>query len=94
MQQSPPIPNLDKTMNTPPDTMNEPYKIRVTQISIMPRDEPIFSEQCTTITILDEAAGEFLEVSQEGGKLRFDAEEWPHVRDAVEKMFKLCRNYD
>ena len=46
------------------------------------------------IEIVDEAAGEFLEVSQEGGKLRFDKEEWPHVRDAIEKMFKLCRNYD
>ena len=58
------------------------------------KGDQIFCESITEIEIVDEAAGEFLEVSQEGGKLRFDAEEWPHVRDAIEKMFKLCRNYD
>ena len=57
-------------------------------------DLEVSTENDVEIEIVDEAAGEFLEVSQEGGKLRFDAEEWPHVRDAVEKMFKLCRNYD
>ena len=58
------------------------------------KGEQIFDDSVTEIEIVDEAAGEFLEVSQEGGKLRFDAEEWPYVRDAIEKMFKLCRNYD
>ena len=80
-------------MNTPPDTMNEPYKIRVTQLSIMPRDEPIFSEQCTTITILDEAAGEFLEVVQKSGSaevkeetIQITPEEWPQLKKAIEWM--------
>ncbi len=58
------------------------------------KGQQIFDDSVTEIEIVDEAAGEFLEISQEGGKLRFDPEEWPHVRDAVEKMFKLCRNYD
>jgi hypothetical protein len=58
------------------------------------KGEQIFDDSVTEIEIVDEAAGEFLEISQEGGKLRFDPEEWPHVRDAVEKMFKMCRNYD
>jgi hypothetical protein len=58
------------------------------------KGEQIFDDRVTEVEIVDEAGGEFLEVSQEGGKLRFDAEEWPHVRDAVEKMFKMCRNYD
>ena len=58
------------------------------------KNQQIFDDSVTEIEIVDEAAGEFLEVSQEGGKLRFDFEEWPHVRDAVEKMFKMCRNYD
>jgi hypothetical protein len=58
------------------------------------KGQQIFDDSVTEIEIVDEAAGEFLEISQEGGKLRFDLEEWPHVRDAVEKMFKLCRNYD
>jgi hypothetical protein len=58
------------------------------------KGEQIFDDSVTEIEIVDEAAGEFLEISQDDQKLRFDAEEWPHVRDAIEKMFKLCRNYD
>ena len=58
------------------------------------KGEQIFDDSVTEIEIVDEAAGEFLEVSQGGGKLRFDKEEWTHVRDAIEKMFKMCRNYD
>jgi len=58
------------------------------------KGEQLFHCSVTEIEILDEAAGEFLEISQEGGKLRFDPEEWPHVRNAIEKMLKLCRNYD
>ena len=77
-------------MNTPPDTMNEPYKIRVTQLSIMPRNEPIFSEQCTTITILDEAAGgEYLGIEQQSGqqqKICINPEEWPQLKKAIEWM--------
>ena len=58
------------------------------------KGEQIFDDSVTKIEIVDEAAGEFLEISQDEQKLRFDAEEWPHVRDAIQKMFKLCRNYD
>jgi hypothetical protein len=58
------------------------------------KGEQIFDDSVTEIEIVDEAAGEFLEISQDDQRLRFDAEEWPHVRDAIEKMFKLCRNYD
>jgi hypothetical protein len=58
------------------------------------KGQQIFDDSITEIEIIDEAAGEFLQISQEGGKLRFDKEEWPHVRDAIENMFNLCRNYD
>jgi hypothetical protein len=58
------------------------------------KGEQIFDESITEIEIVDEVGGEFLEISQDEQKLRFDKEEWPHVRNAIEKMFKLCRNYD
>jgi len=70
------------------------YETRTTKLIVGVKGQQIFDDSITEIEIVDEAAGEFLEISQEVGKLRFDAEEWPHVRDAVEKMFKLCRNYD
>ena len=65
------------------------YETRTTKMIVGVKGEQIFCESITEVEIIDEAAGEFLEVSQEGGKLRFDAEEWPHVRDAIDKMFKL-----
>jgi hypothetical protein len=70
------------------------YETRTTKMIVGVKNQQIFDDSVTEIEIVDEAAGEFLEVSQEGGKLRFDPEEWPHVRDAIEKMFKMCRNYD
>ena len=70
------------------------YETRTTKMIVGVKGEQIFDDSITEIEIVDEAAGEFLEISQDEQKLRFDAEEWPHVRDAIEKMFKLCRNYD
>ena len=72
------------------------YETRTTKMIVGVKGDQIFCESITEVEIIDEAAGEFIEVRQEDGsqKLRFDAEEWPHVRDAIEKMFKLCRNYD
>ena len=70
------------------------YETRTTKMIVGVKGEQIFDESVTEIEIVDEAGGEFLEISQDEQKLRFDAEEWPHVRNAIEKMFKLCRNYD
>lgn len=58
----------------------------------MPAGEPIFSERATRISIVDEAAGEFVEVSQESraglGKIAIDREEWPTLRAAIDKMIE------
>ena len=70
------------------------YETRTTKIIVGVKGEQIFDDSVTEIEIVDEAAGEFLEISQDDQRLRFDKEEWPHVRAAIEKMFKLCRNYD
>ena len=70
------------------------YETRTTKMIVGVKGEQIFDESITEIEVVDEAGGEFLEISQDEQKLRFDKEEWPHVRNAIEKMFKLCRNYD
>ena len=72
------------------------YETRTTKMIVGVKGEQIFDDSVTEIEIIDEAAGEFIEVRQEDGgqKLRFDKDEWVHVRAAIEKMFKLCRNYD
>ena len=69
-------------------------KSRVTQIIVLPEDEPIFSERGYTITIKDEAAGEYIEIEdhQEESKVAINPEEWPAIRAAINKMVKKCRD--
>jgi hypothetical protein len=69
-------------------------KARVTQIIVLPEDEPIFSERGYTITIRDEAAGEYIEIEdhQEGSKVAINPEEWPAIRAAINRMVKECRD--
>ena len=73
----------------------KPYEARVISVSVQPQDEPIFSEMATMVTIVDEAAGEFVEVSQSGradlGKIAINPEEWPELRDAIQRMVNSCK---
>jgi hypothetical protein len=69
------------------------YVVRVTRLSVLPPKEPLFSEQCTHITIVDEAAGEYLEIEQQSGSVDVKAqtilvtpEEWPALKQAVETL--------
>ena len=63
------------------------YITRTTQLTVLPKCDPTYSERATTITIIDEAAGEYVEVSQsgrdDGGKICIDPEEWPSLRGAI-----------
>jgi hypothetical protein len=71
------------------------YETRITGLTIAPQKEPIFSECATNVRIVDEAAGEFVEVEQQSGtglgKIQFTPEEWPHLRKAINRMVKECR---
>lgn len=69
---------------------------RITQITIAPEGEPIFSERAFVVQIEDDAGGEFLSVSCldeqcKGGEIRIDPEEWPVLREAIDRMAKECR---
>ena len=67
---------------------------REVAIMILPETEPIFSERGTRIEIVDESAGEYVEVSQEGrtdlGKIAIEPEEWPELRAAIDRMIANC----
>ena len=71
------------------------YEIRTLSVLVVPKEQHTFSEYATEIKITDEAAGEFLEVSQCGrkdlGKISISPEEWPALRDAIDRMIKQCR---
>ena len=73
------------------------YETRTVKVSVVPKGEPIFHNGVTSIEIVDEASGEFLEVSQcndsNNGKIFIDPYEWPTLRAAIDKMIKECRDY-
>jgi len=74
-------------------TPNRNMNIITSRITVLPKGEPTFSELATEISIVDEAAGPFIEMRQfpeEGDEknLRFDPDEWPHIAKAVGKLIQ------
>lgn len=71
------------------------YEIRTLSVLVVPKDEHTFSDSATEIKIADKAAGEYLEVSQcvrtSLGKICISPEDWPTLRDAIDRMIKECR---
>ena len=77
----------------------KPMTKRLTQLTVLPEGEPIFSEMATQITIEDEATGEYVKVWQirdhaEKGIIEISPEEWPTLRDAIDDMIFECRKED
>jgi len=71
------------------------YVQRVTEITVLPAGMSPSSERATRIKIADEGGGEFVEVEQIdssliSGLIRIDPDEWPHIRDAIDKMIAEC----
>ena len=76
------------------------YTSRITQMTILPVGEPIFSERATIVSIVDEAAGEYIQVKQQADTtsetdqtITFDLDEWEEVTDVVNQMFGEIRRY-
>lgn len=72
---------------------------RTTEVTIAPEGEPIFNDHAISIKIIDEAAGEFLELrgisaSNEEMKFQIDPTEWELLRGAIDMMIKECRSYE
>lgn len=71
------------------------YIIRVTEMAVVPEHEMLISEMATRVRIVDEGAGEFVEVTQHGrtdiGKIQINPDEWPALRDTIDQMIPLCQ---
>lgn len=66
-----------------------PYEVLTHSLIVVPEGDPIYSETATTVRLVDEAAGMFVEVEQHGrdvDKIAIDPEEWPAIRDAIDRM--------
>ena len=70
------------------------YITRTTQFIVAPQGHNTFSEDATTITITDDAGGEFVVVEQntaDYGKIAINPEEWPVLRAAIDQLIGECR---
>jgi len=81
------------------DGRSSPYETRVTRLTVNKPNGPIFSELATHIEIEDEAGGEFISIRQQGdhakvGAVNITAEEWPHIKDAIEQLLPTLQNHE
>jgi hypothetical protein len=73
------------------------YESRLIKVIVVPKGEPIFSDEATEIEICDEAAGEFIKVTQQGGcaeyakSVCFDPEVWEVIKPEIDRMISECR---
>jgi hypothetical protein len=75
------------------------YETRTLKIGVVTKGESIFHQSMTEIEIVDEAAGEFLKISQHSDdkdtqEILIDPTEWTTLKAAIEKMIKECRDYE
>lgn len=70
------------------------YIIRTTQIMVHPeKDASIFSEMATRISIDDEGGREFVKAEQTNtGAILINPDEWPAIREAIDRMVIECRS--
>jgi len=78
--------------------VSKEYETRVTSWTVAPKGDPTFSEMATVVSIDDEAAGEFVTISQQGrvdlGKIAIYVNEWPALRAAIDEALSECRSND
>ena len=73
----------------------KPIIKRITQITVLPEGEPIFSDRAFNVTLADEAAGEFLRVTSlmDEGNITVEYEEWEMLRFVIDKMFDEIKKH-
>jgi len=71
--------------------MKPKYIQRTVQVAVLPPGYPLFSEMTTTVSIEDEAGGEFIKIRQQSGHVDADSQaiqindrdEWGAIAGAV-----------
>ncbi len=70
------------------------YESRVIEMLHAPEGDKTFFENGIRVRIVDEAAGEFVEIESQAdnpGKIGIDPDEWPALRSLIDKMVRSCR---
>jgi hypothetical protein len=74
----------------------KPYIQRITQITVLPEGEAIFSEMAIEITIRDEAAGEYvsLKALNDEGEIVIDPDNWEVIKLTVDQMIADIKKHE
>jgi hypothetical protein len=93
-------PNVPPATSPAASTATPPkMQTRIMSVAVAPVGARVFDELVTTITIADDAAGEYLEISQttEDKGLQIvciDPSEWSEFASALDNMMRQCRPVD
>lgn len=75
--------------------MTDAFKARVVGLMVLPDGEPLHCDRSTRVEITDEAAGEFVVITQStdssSGRIEIEPDEWPVLRAAIDRMIRECR---
>ena len=66
------------------------YESLVVGVVVMEKGGDLFDETATTVRLVDEGAGRFVELKSFNGIVAIDPEEWLVLKDAIEKMIAMC----
>lgn len=67
------------------------YVQRTTGIAVMQTGDSPFNETATRIRVTDDGAGEYVVIEQDEGSVKVAPEDWPTIRDAVDRLIAEAR---
>lgn len=62
------------------------YRLLDAAMIVVQAGKSINDETATRIEIVDDGGGPYLEVSQDNGAVRIDPDEWPSIKQAIDRM--------
>ncbi len=68
------------------------YETRITEWTVVPENEPTYSERATVVKIADQCGGEYLRIEQDDNKIEIDPAEWPTLRAVIDHAVEQCRS--
>lgn len=95
--------NIEENTNT--GQKQPEYFSRVTQMTVMQKGTNVFSDTAMTVTIVDDGAGEYLEVAQSDdfpsaretstvNRILITDVEWPVLKETIEELFKEIKKHE
>ncbi len=66
------------------------YETLLTTITLKPKGKALYSDEATRISLDDTGDEMFVTVSQGYREICINPDEWPMLKDAIERMLALC----